>query len=159
MLENNLPSDAALMPQLPEPPARLVEAVAEAEGRLAALRTKYEKITLYSAAQIAARDAEIEAAERSCYAAVITLAEWRRQSIMPILNREKAALPSLEAAVSAAELAYRTQRRRVTLIENQVDAQTNAFEHANRQLGWLDLTRANGRERQVSVSTVLAARA
>jgi hypothetical protein len=116
-----LPTDRELAPQLPTPPAALTEALASAEAALSACRNKYASIQFPTESQIRAENSAMAIAGRNHANARIALAEWKAGHLKPLLESEKAALPALEQALLAADLAYRSQRRRFTLAASAMD--------------------------------------
>ena len=140
----------------PEPPADLVQAVADALTALNAVRAKYAGRTLHSQRAIEERNAEIGASESIHCQAVIALAEWHMQALRPALDAAKAALPPLVEAVSAADRAHREGRQRLALIVNSYDCHRSVLTDAQRHLRQLAPLPTDPSKRQIKVSAALA---
>lgn len=140
----------------PEPPADLVQAVADALATLNAVRAKYAGRMLHSQRETEERNAEIAASESTHCKAVIALAEWHMQALQPALAAAKAALPPLVEAVSAADRAHRAGRQRLALIVNSYDCHRSVITDAQRHLQQLAPLPTDPASRQIKANAALA---
>lgn len=112
-----LPSNAELMPAMPPAPAHLVAGVEQAEAKLNAVRSKRRDYELSSNDRARSEFYnELRAAIGERSRAVIALAEFKRRQAQQLLAELRTDLPALEVAWTEADIALRSQQRRIELV-------------------------------------------
>lgn len=130
----NLPTNTELMPAMSPAPAHLVAAVERTEAALNAVRAKRDegRFANNSSASEAFYN-ELRPAIAAHAKAVAALAEHRRQQALEMLIELRSELPALEEAWHAADMALRSQQRRIELIAQAAQSAQADIEDAERR--------------------------